>query len=137
MRKPADTVRQTVRGDGFLDNLIAKLRHRLATLKLRHLQNRNRCLDIGCGNYPAFLLQSDFREKYGIEKNLSPAAQEIAKEAHLILQEMDIENAPLPYEKDFFDAVTALAVIEHLHPSTVPVFLKEVRRVLRPAAYWS
>jgi SAM-dependent methyltransferase len=45
----------------------------------------------------------------------------------------DFERDPsLPFESDFFDAVTMLAVFEHIEPAPLAELLREIRRVLRP-----
>src|SRR5258706_479952 len=46
---------------------------------------------------------------------------------------LDLEVKPrLPFEDNFFEAVTLLAVVEHLDPSLMAVLFKEVYRVLKP-----
>ena len=56
-----------VRGFGPLDNILSKLRHNIAYRKLKKHQPINRCLDIGSGNYPIFLINFVAHEKYGLE----------------------------------------------------------------------
>lgn len=64
---------------------------------------------------------------HGVE--FIPAHAEVARARGVMITEADIENG-LPYEDDHFDVVTANQVIEHLRGTDL--FLKEVRRVLRP-----
>lgn len=125
--------KQAVRGDSPLDNLLAYFRRKIAYARLKAVINRRRCLDVGCGNYPLLLIGLDFVEKYGIEKQLSITQKTAAKEHHIQIRECDLQLSPhLPFEDSFFDAVTMLAVIEHLSPPTVPFLLKEIHRVLVP-----
>jgi SAM-dependent methyltransferase len=123
---------QSVRGWGPLDNFIAGFRHRLAKRKLRGIDSKERLLDIGCGNSPFFLIQSPFVKKFGIDKQLSAGARELAQTHGLSLQEIDIEREVLPFEDDFFDAITCLAVMEHFEPARISFIFSEIFRVLRP-----
>lgn len=121
-----------VRGKGLFDVPLAKLRGGIAHKKLRQVQNRGHILDIGCGNYPYFLMNVDFSEKFGLEKNISFEAMEIAGKHNIKLVSHDIEDdRPLPFEGDFFDAVTMMAVFEHIEPSRLLPLHKEIRRILK------
>ena len=42
------------------------------------------------------------------------------------------EEPQLPFEDDYFNAVTLLAVVEHLNPDSMALLFKESRRVLKP-----
>ena len=51
-----------------------------------------------------------------------------------ILKSLDrIEEIPtLPFDENFFDVITLLAVIEHIQPQNVFSILRETKRVLKP-----
>ena len=85
-------------------------------------------LDIGCGSYPYFLTHSLFREKYGIDRG---AADRFPNDIRFFSQNLNAETK-LPYDDRFFDAVTLLAVIEHLDPAAMVALFGEVHRVLKP-----
>lgn len=53
--------------------------------------------DIGCGVYPLFLLNVDFVEKYGIDKEVQADIQERAKQQGIILISHDIEKRKTPF----------------------------------------
>jgi len=126
-----------VRGYGPLDRWLAEQRHKIARKKLRPAQNNSRLLDIGCGNYPLFLTSLDFSEKYGLDK-LNPAdvSDEIKNEG-ITLVNCDIEKTgKLPFDDDYFDAVTMLAVFEHIEPNELVTIHREIHRILKPGGIY-
>ncbi len=119
------------RGKGLLEPLLADLRaqraNKLIPLKLR----AGRILDIGCGTYPYFLAHTSFQEKFAIDQ--IPIPEITATELSIESYTLDLEVKPdLPFKDNFFEAVTLLAVVEHLDPSLMAILFKEVYRVLKP-----
>jgi len=119
------------RGKGWLEPLLADLRaqraNKLIPLKLR----AGRILDIGCGTYPYFLAHTSFQEKFAIDQ--IPIPEITATELSIESYTLDLEVKPdLPFKNGFFEAVTLLAVVEHLDPSLMAILFKEVYRVLKP-----
>jgi methionine biosynthesis protein MetW len=92
-----------------------------------------RLLDCGCGD-GEFTVQVACRarvsEAYGIEC-VDDRIRE-ATDRGVIATKGDL-NDPLPYKSDFFDVVHADQIIEHL--LNIDLFLKEIKRVLRPDGY--
>jgi SAM-dependent methyltransferase len=122
-----------VRGGGPLDTLIARLRHGIAYRKLKPYCPLECCLDIGSGAYPAFLSRLSARQKYGIEQSVTVESSRAAAALGIHLVQCNVsESISIPFQDNFFDAVTMLAVIEHIHPRQVQVLLSEVRRILKP-----
>jgi len=122
------TAPRVVRGQGPLDMFLAKQRYKIARKQIKFARQRERILDIGCGSYPLFLTTVDFSEKYGMDKMIqtSKAIRGIA------LINCDFENEErLPFENDFFDVVTALAVFEHIEPRNLGRLHKEIYRILK------
>lgn len=124
-----------VRGYGPLDRIVALQRYRLAERKLKSLERHGRILDIGSGSYPLFLAErvNFFQEKFGIEKNMSP---EVAREAEklgikVVGHDLEVETR-LPFDDEYFDSVSMLAVLEHLDAGRVVDILSDVKRVLAP-----
>jgi len=119
---------RATRGFGFLENFLARLRaKKVGSLIPRRLVS-GRILDFGCGSYPHFLLAVDFREKYGLDKSRSDYAA-----PGLQIQKFDFgEQERLPFPDGYFSLVTALAVAEHLDPSTAQKLWCEIHRVLQP-----
>lgn len=118
---------QSVRNSNIIDDFLAGRRWALANKKLKDLVDKQRLLDIGCGFYPTFLVQSDFQEKYGCDPMLS--AIEING---LHLKAERFTDRSLPFVDNFFQAVTALAVIEHIDWRQGQSLVKEMFRVLAP-----
>lgn len=116
------------RGTGLLEPLLARLRARRANQLIPSRHREGRILDIGCGSYPYFLSHTSFKEKFAIDQ-LTPAASP----PDIRLHTLDLNAEPrLPFEENFFSAITMLAVVEHLNPSSLVALFSEVHRTLRP-----
>jgi SAM-dependent methyltransferase len=126
-----------VRGYGPLDLFFAKQRCKTAVRQIKRVRNKRRILDIGCGSYPLFLTSINFLEKYGLEKNIQPGLTEELRGKGIILVEGRVaDDYPLPFDDDFFDAVTMLAVFEHIEPANLVHLHSEIYRVLRPGGLY-
>jgi SAM-dependent methyltransferase len=92
-----------------------------------------RLLDLGC-NDGAFTLELaetvGATELHGVEF-VAPLAAAAAA-CGVVVASHDL-NRPLPYEAESFDVVHSNQVIEHLEQTDV--FVKEIRRVLKPTGY--
>lgn len=109
---------------------MATLRARRAERLLRGIP-RGRLLDIGCGHFPYFLTRSAFARRHGLDREPGPAWPELTGARNLHLSVGDVQRSPrLPFRDESFDAVTLLAVVEHLEPRSLAPLLAEVRRVL-------
>lgn len=125
--------RAVTRGNGLLERFLASRRVRLANRRIPASHRGGRLLDIGCGAYPYFLMNTDFSQKYGLDK-LLPETQDpshVERGFHLIRHDAG-ERRELPFEDGFFDVVTMLAVFEHIDPGKIVEIVREVHRVLRP-----
>lgn len=93
-----------------------------------------RVLDIGCGFFPYLLTETTFSEKYGLDKGINEELKKQLNEGHnLALIDVDLERAPsIPFQSDFFEVVTMLAVLEHFEPAKVLRIVREVERILKP-----
>ncbi len=104
---------------------MATLRARRAQ-RLLHGVTRDRILDVGCGHFPFFLTRSDFSRRFGVDREPGPGWTDLSG---VRLSVADITRA-LPFREASFDAVTMLAVVEHIDAATFDPLLAEVRRVL-------
>ena len=119
------------RGKGLLEPILADLRAQKANKLIPSSLRSGRILDIGCGTYPYFLAHTSFEEKFAIDQ--LPLSSQTASELKIESFTLDLEIKPqLPFEDNFFESVTLLAVVEHLDPSLMAILFKEVYRVLKP-----
>ena len=119
------------RGKGLLEPMLADLRAQRANKLIPSSLRTGRILDIGCGSYPYFLAHTSFAEKFAIDQ--IPLPQQTAVELRIESFTLDLEVKPrLPFQDNFFEAVTLLAVVEHLDPAHMAALFKEIYRVLKP-----
>ena len=119
------------RGKGLLEPALARLRTQRANQLIPAALRSGRILDIGCGSFPYFLAHTAFQEKFGVDQ--LPMADETAEQNRIEFFTLDLNHAPkLPFEADYFEVVTLLAVVEHLNPDSLALLFQEACRVLKP-----
>lgn len=116
------------RGSGLLENFLAKKRTDKANSFILKSFRKGRVLDIGCGTYPFFLINTDFNEKYGVDPSLKLSK---IKDKNLNLKVFDVTSGRLPFKDDFFDTITMLAVFEHIDNKKLNFVISQARRVLK------
>lgn len=128
---------QTVtRGHGFLEGFLAKQRSKRANKLIPGELRAGRILDIGCGTYPYFLMETQFNGKYGLDQSEAAADhRDPANGLHLRQLDFGRESA-LPFEDNFFSVVTMLAVFEHIEPEQLCRLVAEIHRVLVPGGIY-
>ena len=118
------------RGFGLLENFLAKKRAEMANKLIHKDHKKNRVLDIGCGTFPYFLLSSDAKERYGMDPSVDLALLK-KNNKNIFLKKMAVGKNRLPFEDNFFDVITMLAVFEHIDHDKLSYVLKEVKRTLK------
>lgn len=101
---------------------------------LQTLPKRDRVADIGCrsgGQAAYYKEQAGIKEMHGFEISQSPLEE--ARKKGLITHVWISGVSACPVEDNFFDAIIAGDLIEHLVDTDV--FLEELWRVLRPEGY--
>lgn len=116
------------RGSGLLEAFLAKQRANKANSFIAHSDRKGRVLDIGCGSYPYFLSNIDFKEKYGLDPSLK--LSEI-NDKYLNLKVVDVTKNKFPFKDNYFNVVTMLAVFEHIEQDKLLGVLREIKRVLK------
>jgi ubiquinone/menaquinone biosynthesis C-methylase UbiE len=125
-----------VEGCRPVDLSLAKQRYKIAHRQIKSVPGNGRILDIGCGGYPLFLISVDFTEKYGLDKNISSSTKEKIREKGVTLINHNIEDVKLPFEDDYFDVVTMLAVFEHIEPKHLVRIHTDIYRILKPGGMY-
>jgi len=117
---------QPTKGYGLLERFLSYQRIKIAKQLIPLNAQNGKILDLGCGSFPLFLNSLDFREKYGIDKCIN------IRLANTSLIEQNIEESPfLPFDSNFFDIVTLLAVTEHIAPDKLDMLISEIYRILK------
>jgi len=119
---------RATRGHGLLEPLLARLRARRAEALLPAALRRGRVLDVGCGSSPYFLSHTYFAEKFAVDQLPAGGAPD-----DIAWHQLDLNRRPeLPFADGYFQAVTMLAVAEHLDPAALERLFVESHRVLAP-----
>lgn len=125
---------KVTRGHGLLEGFLSRWRAGVADSKIPDELRKGRLLDIGCGSFPYFMTHVEFAEKHGVDQ-LSIQLEELVdlKGRPINFMHHDIQSGNgLPYEKEYFSAITMLAVVEHLDPASLSERIAELRGLLKP-----
>lgn len=120
-----DKSKNLTRGKGLFEKFLARKRADMAT-RLLSKTHKGSILDVGCGYYPYFLTKVSFQKKYGVDPSLATVDAKNIK-----LKKLDVSKNAMPFSNNYFDAVTMLAVFEHIEGGRLEFVLKEAHRVLR------
>lgn len=119
------------RGNGCLEAYLARKRAEMVDKLIPYSLRRGRILDIGCGTFPFFLMNTEFDHKYAIDKTDGAGNQSFLKNGIKIMNHDVEKEKELPFENEYFDVVSMLAVFEHIEPAKLDGILKEICRVLK------
>ena len=126
----SDSNHRFTRGRGLLEPMLARLRAQRANSLIPAELRTGSILDVGCGSYPYFLSHTVFEQKYAVDQ-IPP--NELGRELNIQWYILDLDSTPiLPFEDNFFNSVTLLAVVEHLNPNSMATLFTETYRVLKP-----
>jgi ubiquinone/menaquinone biosynthesis C-methylase UbiE len=128
---------RVTRGQGLLEGFLAKRRSNMANKLIPADYRQGRILDIGCGSYPFFLLNTDFSTKHGLDKAMQEDYRRIMQSHDIILTNHDIEKSnKLPFDDEYFNIITMLAVFEHIEEETSTKLLNDIYRILKPGGMY-
>jgi len=117
----------------MLESFLSRKRAEIVNKLMPSSHRKGRILDIGCGAYPHFLINTQFSEKYGIDRLVGRKESYKISDKNIILKECDISKDILKtFQNGYFDAITMLAVFEHLEPRDISYIIGEMKRVLKP-----
>lgn len=123
---------RVTRGHGFMEATLSKWRAAKANSLIRPEQRQGRILDVGCGSHPYFLLSTQFAEKYGLDKMVTPEGIKALADRVKLAPFETYDRKPLPFADGYFDVVTMLAVFEHIKVDSLVWLISEIHRVLKP-----
>lgn len=122
------TGNRTTRGYGYLEPFLARQRAQIADQLIPNELRQGRILDIGCGSFPYFLSHTYFKEKFAIDQQQKPQSV-----ININWFSLNLNDEPfLPFEDEYFSAITMLAVVEHLNPPSLVSLFTDVYRTLKP-----
>jgi len=125
----ADSV---TRGSGKMEGWLAAQRCKRANRLIHPAHRAGTVLDIGCGSYPFFLLNTDFTHRIGLDRDVARHGDK-PNLADLRLIDHDFNAADrLPLEDKSVEVVTMLAVFEHIPVAPLEKLLDEIARLLKP-----
>ncbi len=119
------------RGWGFLEGFLARQRAAMVNRLVSPGRRTGILLDLGCGQSPTFLMNTEFAFKVGIDKvnTVSPGGS--AETIALVRWNMEEGGSNLPLADVSCDMVTMLAVLEHVSSGRALNLLRDVDRVLK------
>ncbi len=117
------------RGTGLLEGFLGKKRAQMANMLIDKTSREGSVLDIGCGSHPYFLINTKFKNKFGLDQT---TPEETTINDVTVLPHNIEEDIQIPFPDNNFDAVTMLAVFEHIEPTLLPSLIREILRVLKP-----
>ncbi|MBT3227155.1 MAG: methyltransferase domain-containing protein [Deltaproteobacteria bacterium] len=127
----------STRGYGILEGFLAKERAKTANKFIPPICRLGKILDLGCGKHPYFLINAGFFESHGLDKVGRDKNYGMDGGHSVYVKNWDFENnLSIPHSDNFFDAVTMLAVIEHVETDNLPRLLKEIYRILKPGGIY-
>jgi len=109
------------------EKLLEKLLRKIRISKvIPYLKKSDYICDIGCGINADFLMsiKSFINKGWGIDKKVLLDSAD-----NITIKRIELFSS-VPFDDNFFDVVTMMAVLEHLN--NISLILKEVYRILKP-----
>lgn len=127
-REPAPDLARVA--DSFVDDAQDRVHKRAL---LRHLTGRQRVLDVGCGAGRMLdVLRDAGHQATGLERSAAAASSCTARGHRVLPGDALVLLRRLYEERERFDAVLMLHVVEHLEPGVCSEWLAAAHRVLVP-----
>jgi SAM-dependent methyltransferase len=130
-------MKRATRGFGLFESFLSRRRGSRADSLIPSTVRRGRILDVGCGTFPSFLMSIQFHEKSAVDKHDPSSLTSLLGPDTIYYHQFDIEKGyPFPFDREFFDVVTMLAVVEHLEPDCVTRVVGEIYQILKPGGLY-
>lgn len=128
---------RVTRGHGLLESFLARKRREKALALMGPNAQVDSLLDIGCGTYPALLASIKATDRVGIDQTIDDVTLRQFEGLGVQLIQQDITRDPvLKLDAERFDAVTMLAVVEHIPIDAAASLILEVQRLLKPGGFF-
>ncbi len=119
--------------EGLLEKFLTVQRCKMANRLIEPQYRQGRILDVGCGSYPFFLFNTQFLQKFGLDRLIREEDSRLWQKEGMTFYQGDLEKqAKLPFDDNYMDVITMLAVLEHIEPANLIRQLAEMRRIMKP-----
>jgi len=118
----------------YYSPVVGRFYHRRVDVAMSLIGKGSRVLDVGFGSGTSFLeLNARFDNIYGLDTHqYGGVIKEIYKREGIDVRLSEGSILDPPYEDNYFDAILAISILEHLQPADLPRVMAQASRLLRP-----
>lgn len=118
----------------YYSPVVGRFYHRRVDVAMSLIGKGHRVLDVGFGSGTSFLeLNARFDNIYGLDMHqYGGVIKEIYAREGIDVRLSEGSILEPPYEDNFFDAILAISILEHLQPADLPRVMAQASRLLRP-----
>lgn len=118
----------------YYSPLVGRFYHRRVDVAMSLIGKGHRVLDVGFGSGTSFLeLNARFDNIYGLDMHqYGGNIKEIYGREGVSVRLSEGSILDPPYEDNYFDAILAISILEHLQPADLPRVMVQASRLLRP-----
>jgi SAM-dependent methyltransferase len=118
----------------YYSPVVGRFYHRRVDVAMSLIGKGSRVLDVGFGSGTSFLeLNARFDNIYGLDTHqYGGVIKEIYKREGIDVRLSEGSILDPLYEDNYFDAILAISILEHLQPADLPRVMAQASRLLRP-----
>lgn len=118
----------------YYSPLVGRFYHRRVDVAMSLIGKGRRVLDVGFGSGTSFLeLNARFDNIHGLDMHqYGGIIKEIYGREGVDVRLSEGSILDPPYEDNYFDAILAISILEHLQPADLPRVMVQASRLLRP-----